>query len=61
MEFDEENNVEPMWEQVKQAMAESAREMCGSMREGGGNQKSVWWNDQLKMRLRERRVLGRSS
>ena len=37
-----------MWEQVKQAMVESAREVCGSVRVGGKNAKSVWWNDQVK-------------
>ena len=26
------NNIEHMWEQVKWAMVESAREMCGSVR-----------------------------
>ena len=33
-----------MWEQVKCAMVECVREVCGSMRElGGKNPKSVWW------------------
>ena len=35
------NIVEHMWEQVKQAMVESAREVCGSMRVGGKIPKSV--------------------
>ena len=30
-EWDRENNVEHMWKQVKQAMVESAREVCGSV------------------------------
>ena len=46
VEWDRENNVEHMWEQVKRAMVESAREVCGSARVGGGNPKSVRWNDQ---------------
>ena len=29
VEWDGENNVEYMWEQVKRAMVESAREVCG--------------------------------
>ena len=34
---------------MKLAMVESARELCGSVRVvGGGNIKSVWWNDQVK-------------
>ena len=49
-----------MWEQVKLAIVESAREVCGSVRVGGGNPKSVWWNDQVKAAVRDRRkeVLG---
>ena len=37
-----------MWEQVKWPMVESAREVCGSVKVGGGNPKSVWWNDEVK-------------
>ena len=48
VECEGENNVEQMWEQVKRAMVESAREGCGSVRVGRGNPKSVWWNDQVK-------------
>ena len=31
-----------------QEMVENAREVCGSVRVGGGNPKSGWWNDQVK-------------
>ena len=37
-----------MWEQVKWAMVESARETCGSVRVEGKNPKSVRWNDEIK-------------
>ena len=37
-----------MWDQVKLAMVESAREVCGSVRVGGKNPKSVRWNDEIK-------------
>ena len=37
-----------MWEQVERSVVESAREMCGSVRVGGRNQESVWWNDEVK-------------
>ena len=37
-----------MWEQVKRAMVESAREVCGSVKVGGKNPKSVWWNNEVK-------------
>ena len=37
VEGDRDNNVEHMWEQVKRAMVESAREVCGSVRVGGKN------------------------
>ena len=35
VEWDGDDNVEHMWEQVKRAMVESAREVCGSVRVGG--------------------------
>ena len=31
VELNEENSVKDMWEQVKQPMIESAREICGSV------------------------------
>ena len=43
VEWDGENNVKQIWEQVKWTMVESAREVCGSLRVGGKNPKSVWW------------------
>ena len=47
--WDGDDNVEHMWKQVKWAMVESAREVCGSVRGGGGkNPKSAWWNDEVK-------------
>ena len=42
VEWDGDNNVEYMWEEVKWAMVESAREICGSVRFWGKNPKSVW-------------------
>ena len=44
-----------MWEQVKQAMVESAREVCGSVHVGGGNPKSMWWNDQTKAAIKRKK------
>ena len=41
-----------MWEQVKLAMVESAREVCGSVRVGRKNTKSVWWNHEIKAAVR---------
>ena len=35
VEWDEDDNVEHMWEQVKRAMVESAREVFCSVRVGG--------------------------
>ena len=34
LKWDGDNNVEHMWEQVKRAMVESAREVYGSVRDG---------------------------
>ena len=39
VEWDGKNNVEHMWEQVKLAVVESAREVCGSLRERGGGER----------------------
>ena len=41
VEWDADNNVEHLWEQVKRAMVESTREVCGSVRAGGKSPKSV--------------------
>ena len=40
--------------QVKRAMVESARELCGSMRVGVKNTKSVWWNNKVKAAVRRK-------
>ena len=49
---EEGDNVKHMWEQVKQAMVESTRKICGLMRVGGKNPKNVWWNDEVKAAVR---------
>ena len=43
-----------MWEQVKQAMVEIAREICSSVRVGENNPKSLWWNDEIKAAVRRK-------
>ena len=48
VEWDGSNNVEHMWEQVKRAMLNSAREVCGSVRVGRKTPKSMQWNDEIK-------------
>ena len=53
-EWDGKNNVEHMWDQVKWAMIESAREMCGSMKVAGKNPTSVWWNNEVKAAVRRK-------
>ena len=42
------DNVEYIWEQVKRAMVESAREACALLRMEGENPKSVSWSDEVK-------------
>ena len=49
-----------MLEQVKCALVETAREVCGSMRIRGKNPKSVWWNDEVKAAVRRKEVLAAS-
>ena len=39
VEWDGDNNVDHMWEQVKRAMVESAREVCCSVKVGEGEPK----------------------
>ena len=39
---------------MKQAMVESVREVCGSVRLGEKNQKRVWWNDEIKGAVRRK-------
>ena len=55
VQLDGDNNVEHMWDQVKRSTVESAREVCGSVRVGGKDPKSVWWNDEIKPGVRKRR------
>ena len=43
-----------MWEQVKRAMVKSTREVCGLVRIGGKNPKSVWWSDKIKSSVRRK-------
>ena len=48
------DNIEHMWEQVKRTLFESAKEVCGSVRVGGKNPKSVWWNDEVRAAVRRK-------
>ena len=54
LELDGESNVKHMWEQVKWAMVESAREVCGSVRVGGRNPKVLWRNDEVKAAVKRK-------
>ena len=54
VEWDGENNVEHMWEQVTWAMVESARKVCDSVRVRGGKSKSAWWNDEVKAAVKRK-------
>ena len=42
VEWDRENNVEHMWEQLKWAVVGSSKEVYGSVQVGSGNPKSVF-------------------
>ena len=35
-------------------MVENSREVCGSVRVGGGNPKKVWWNNELKAAVKKK-------
>ena len=41
-------------------MVESVRKVCGSVRVGGKNPKSVWWNDEVKAAVRRKEALAAS-
>ena len=43
VEWDGNNSAKHMWDQVKQLIIESAREV------GGKNPNCVWWNDEVKV------------
>ena len=43
---------------MKRAIVESGREICGLVRVGGWNPKSVWWNDQVKVAVKRKKALG---
>ena len=58
VEWNEDRNIKQMWEQVKQGMTNSGREVWDSVRVGG-NPKSVWWHDEVKAVVEKRRFLGR--
>ena len=51
------DNVDRVWEQVKWTMVESAKGVCDSVRVGGKNPKSVWWNDKVKAAVMGKEVL----
>ena len=54
VERDGDNKVRHMCEEVKWAMIESTREVCGSVRVVGKNPKNVWWNDEVKATVRRK-------
>ena len=55
VERDGNNYVKYIWEQVKRAMVENAREVCGSVRVGERTQR-IRWNDKKKAPVRRKEV-----
>ena len=51
--------VEEEWESFREAVNESAMEVCGKrrVREQGIRKGSEWWNDRVKKVLREKRQM----
>ena len=54
VDWDGDDNVKHMWEQGKQVMVESAREVCCSVRVVGKNPNNVWWNNEVKADVRRK-------
>ena len=54
VEWDGDDNVKNMWEQIKRTMVESAKEVWSSVRVGGRSPKSVWWNDEIKATVKRK-------
>ena len=57
VEWDGKNDVEHVWEQVKRAIAESAKELFDSEIMGGKNQKNMECNDKVKAVIRRKEVV----
>ena len=45
-----------MWNQVKKAVTDSAREVCSSVRAGTKKTKCEWWNDEVKAIVERKEV-----
>ena len=54
VEWDKGRNNEQAWEQVKCAMLDSGREMCGSVGVRGKNPQNVWWNKVIKVAVKRK-------
>ena len=44
----EQNETEQIWLQVREALVNSAKEVCGCAKVGGRNVNSELWNDEVK-------------
>ena len=56
VKWNEASDIEHMWEQVKEVMVDSAREMCVTARMGRNNPRSEWWNYQLKVGVKGKKL-----
>jgi hypothetical protein len=51
----EQNGIEQVWKEVKEAVIGSAKEVCGCVKIGGRNDKSELWNEEVKQAVESKR------
>lgn len=49
------NEIEDLWSNYKEAILESANESCGKKAIGGTNRRTAWWNDQIKLKVKQKK------
>ena len=47
--------LEEIWSIYKEAITESASEVCGMKIIGGTNKRTAWWNDRVKLKVKEKK------
>ena len=51
----EQVETEQIWEQMKEAVVSSAKEVCGCAKVGSKNVNSEWWNEEVMLKVKKKR------